>query len=407
MGAEPPPLDVGSGREPDGVSANQTLRWLQHRWLEPGAWPIPGWYSKPQPRKVEGYEDYFARQLRARYTELEADFRSVFGNFAAGTFPREWLDEVTAERTVGMLHQAREALESETPDLVNVANLLDLVERYMIWLLPPHMVLAQIPLVRLRIAQLPSNERKLFTEQLDDASTSAETDPPSRVLAKLRPVFDAVTSLYNKHLLQSAIGSGLQIERLRALRLWGCLLLMIFLIASPIAMPSSGGPPEAGTFQVPVPVPVPAPAPLPPPFAAWIVALGIGILGAVGGFLSGLLQVRDSLVTLAEYQASMLKLQLRPVVGAIVALVLCIFLAWDIVPGVRVVNPGTYFFVAFASGFSERFFLKLLNVQPEDSAQKAATQRNATSESGTRLDQSRPLGAVAEGNGQQGSPVTK
>jgi hypothetical protein len=91
------------------------------------------------------------------------------------------------------------------------------------------------------------------------------------------------------------------------------------------------------------------------------------VLGAVGGFLSGLLQARSTRITLTEYLESMLKLQLRPLVGALVALILYTILSWQVLPGITIVNAGSYFLIAFLSGFSERYFLRLLKTQAEDS----------------------------------------
>jgi hypothetical protein len=61
----------------------------------------------------------------------------------------------------------------------------------------------------------------------------------------------------------------------------------------------------------------------------------------------------------------MLRLQLRPLVGALVALILYTMLSWQILPGINIANAGSYFLIAFLSGFSERYFLKLLKVDAE------------------------------------------
>jgi hypothetical protein len=88
-------------------------------------------------------------------------------------------------------------------------------------------------------------------------------------------------------------------------------------------------------------------------------------MGALGGFISGLLQVRNSRVSLKEFQESMLLFQLKPIVGALVSLVLYVLLSWGILPGVTIANTGSYILLAFLAGFSERYFLRLLELQPE------------------------------------------
>jgi hypothetical protein len=100
---------------------------------------------------------------------------------------------------------------------------------------------------------------------------------------------------------------------------------------------------------------------------AWLI--GVAVVGALGGFLSGLIQVRSSQITLGEYQESMLKLWLRPLVGALVPLVVFILLSWQIVPGVKVDNPGSQILFAFLAGFSERYFLTLLRLDSTDGKQ--------------------------------------
>jgi hypothetical protein len=87
------------------------------------------------------------------------------------------------------------------------------------------------------------------------------------------------------------------------------------------------------------------------------------LMGAIGGFLSGLLQARSTQVTLAEYLENMLKLQLRPLVGALVALILYVLLSWQVLPGISMESAGSYFIIAFLSGFSERYFLRLLDIE--------------------------------------------
>lgn len=100
-------------------------------------------------------------------------------------------------------------------------------------------------------------------------------------------------------------------------------------------------------------------------------AVAMMILGAVGGFLSGLLQARSTRVTLSEYLESMLRLQLRPLVGALVALILYTILSWQVLPGITIVNPGSYFLIAFLSRFSERYFLRLLKTETENSNEES------------------------------------
>ena len=55
---------------------------------------------------------------------------------------------------------------------------------------------------------------------------------------------------------------------------------------------------------------------------------------------------------------------------AITALILLVMLSWNILSGILNSNPGSYVLAAFISGFSERYFLNLLKIEPENEAQK-------------------------------------
>jgi hypothetical protein len=100
-------------------------------------------------------------------------------------------------------------------------------------------------------------------------------------------------------------------------------------------------------------------------YTTWFNALGVLVAGMMGGFLSGLLYSRSSRVTLADYQETMLKLALRPMVGGIIALALVVMLSWNLIPAIDPKNAGVFLLAAFLSGFSERYFLKLLDIQED------------------------------------------
>jgi len=90
-------------------------------------------------------------------------------------------------------------------------------------------------------------------------------------------------------------------------------------------------------------------------------ALGLSIVGAVGGIVSGMFSVRNSTTTLLEYRTSLKRMALKPMVGAVAALTLYFFLGADVISGVAITTPGTYVVAAFLAGFSERYFLRFLD----------------------------------------------
>jgi len=94
---------------------------------------------------------------------------------------------------------------------------------------------------------------------------------------------------------------------------------------------------------------------------AWAVALGFCIIGGIGGFLSGLLQIRSTETNLELYEESVLLFQIRPVFGAFAALVAFMLLSWGVFESFINKGTGSYALIAFLSGFSERYFLQLLS----------------------------------------------
>lgn len=366
---------------PDGSSV--------HAWLRAETWPRPKWYRGAPARhsrfwsvgdaRLQRYEDFLEHQLHARYMELEGDFRTVYENF--GQDPTV-VDQATAARIVDLLHLSRNILEEESPDLLSASSTLDLVERYMVWMYPPHIAEARLTSMYLRVGQLPPQDRSAFTRELDllcDGTGKLRPNTESR----LRSVFDEVIGGYNRYMLQSQLGSGLQIRRLKILTWWGAVLLCVLLLASPLAVAPGQG------YAVRWPYVL---AGMPRELSwRWLGALTVTLFGALGGFLSALLQARNARVSLAEYQANMLRLQLKIWVGAIVSLLLYVLLAWKIVPGISIEVQGMYLLVGFISGFSERYFLKLLDLK-EDEAE----------ESGTRL-----TSAVADGGAHAAAAATQ
>ncbi len=269
-----------------------------------------------------------------------------------------YADMVTAERIVDILHSTRRMLEADMVDPLKASGALDLVKRYMVWLYPPHVAVARANGVLVQLSSLHDSTegRKLLIEHLARLAKGEKENYSVRT----RSLLDEAIGIINKEILLEQISRGLQIKRLTALRTYGLVALALFLALSPLvanvsALALPGAPLLAGVNGTREAL-----------YAPWLSALGIAAIGALGGFLSALLQVRGSRVSLPEYLESELKAQLRPIVGALVALIVFVLLSWQIVPGIKIENSGSYVFFAFLSGFSERFFLRLLEVKSEE-----------------------------------------
>src|SRR5215207_1969722 len=146
----------------------------------------------------------------------------------------------------------------------------------------------------------------------------------------------------------------LQVTRLKSLLLYVGTAFVLLLLAVPYITISLGGGIEGW--------------PVVEFGQAWLTqivsAAAVSAVGAVGGIFSGLVSTRDSTTTLDEYRTSMLKLALKPLVGAVAALTVYLLLSWQVLTGVQVTNGGTFLLVGFLAGFSERYFLRLLRTDP-------------------------------------------
>jgi hypothetical protein len=269
---------------------------------------------------------------------------------------------VTAERINDLLHSARIALEQESPNLLMVANALDQVERYMVWLYPPWVAKARINSILLQLEDLPIRGKSLLKNKLTELSQSDNKSD----FGELRSVMDDAIGTINDQLVQDQIGRGLQINRLKSLRLWGLIVLAVFLIFSPFVtniFEESGWPSQFLIDE-------------PNIFFVWVNALAVALMGASGGFISGLLQAQSSKITLTEFLENMIKLQLRPLVGALLSLIIFSLLSWDVLPGISIESVGSYFIIAFLSGFSERYFLRLFDFKAENELPKGGSEQS-------------------------------
>ena len=381
--AAPAPEEVAAGMpRASDADGEMTTDWSHEvqRWLQPEHWPQPAWSGVRLRRTgLHRYDSYVLHQCRVRYLELETDFRTVFGNWAYGMLGGEPVDVVTGQCCVGLLHSARRALEQPDPDMLSVAATLDLVERCMVWATPSYLLGARIPGLRRRIEQeVPADTCRSLEPLLSrlTLSTDGTAGRPSVPLHEMRSAIDEAIVVLNAAVTERQITSGLQLERLTILRDRGMMLLGALIALLPMFMP------VATTTMARLTVPfvlrfVPLAA-----SDAWLSGVAVAMFGASGGFLSGLLQARGATVTTAEYQDSVLRLELRPIVGATIAIVLFVLLSWGIVPGVAITSGGSYLLLAFLAGFSERYFLRLLELQPDeaqDAAERGMTESAPTS----------------------------
>jgi hypothetical protein len=177
-------------------------------------------------------------------------------------------------------------------------------------------------------------------------------------------ILSAIQEAYGRHVQERDVVGALQRARLKGLRRAAWLAFVVTLSLAPILLPTAA----SGVARAPL------------QFAygsmqwigwrevttsAYLSMLNVAVFGALGGFLSTLLQVQRSRVSITEYKEHKYAGQLRPFVGAIIAMIFFVLLMWGVVPGLAVTNAGGYYMIAFVSGFSERYFLRALKLEED------------------------------------------
>lgn len=272
---------------------------------------------------------------------------------------------------LNLLKAAKGILESQKlrkRQMLIASSLLYEVEECVVWITPPALAFAQIPALRSRVDRAESKEDKgKYELMLDECEKILEEHKENfngigrPKMEYYRSRIEEIIRFANAETLKEKINTGLQIERLRTLRYWGFALLSFLILIFPIINNPEGWIDFPKKYIIG-----------PQPFASWATAISLAIIGGIGGFLSGLLQVRGSKTDLGDYEISVLLFQLRPILGAFAALILVTLMSWKILEGVLVQSPGSYILVAFISGFSERYFINLLKLNSEELSPDAA-----------------------------------
>jgi hypothetical protein len=303
------------------------------------------------------YEDYFASQLRNRYMDIEGDFRTSLQDNRNPS-----LSEFIKELLI-LSKQILEKDKLEKTDLLSVSSLLDQADERMIWIMPKDVKISKIYTLKLVLEKSSLEIKRNFENLLNVCQKHLEAydEKPANASEDVcNANIEQIVKTINKNILAQRINKGLQIERLRSLRFWGIILLFFFILLFPLTSNFYVWPPydvmvewkgSAGFMST-----------YPKWMAgAWAVALGFCIIGGIGGFLSGLLQIRNTETNLELYEESVLLFQIRPVFGAFAALVAFMLLSWGVFESFINKGTGSYALIAFLSGFSERYFLQLLS----------------------------------------------
>jgi hypothetical protein len=328
------------------------------------------------------YEDYFASQLRSRYMDLEGRFRNaLLGN--KDTDISDFIKE--------LLILSKRILEQEKlgkMDLISTSSQLDRAEECIIWILPKDIKISKIHEISLDLDRFEPKIKDFYEKLLQGCQKyldepNSQNNSHDNCNANIEEIVRAI----NKDILEKRINTGLQIERLRSLRFWGLILLIFYVLMYPMLGMFDAYDPYTKvivflntTFAPGTPMGIYNDLKI--AIGGWAVALSFCVVGGIGGFLSGLLQVKNSETNLELYEEAVLLFQIRPIFGAFAGLVMFMLISLGSLSSVFSYSPGSMVLAAFLSGFSERYFLKLLKTEtePKDNDKDRGSQQPAAGE---------------------------
>jgi hypothetical protein len=314
-------------------------------WQSSDKWPQPKWLSQTRgqkPKEKSSYRDFYLNSLRSRYLDLEADFRTGYNNF----YNSKYMDLNTAQIVIGYLQAARKALEGQDGDIYDIVTMLNFADQGTVGLYPPHVAKAR--------AMSIGSDLKAQGSPWGDYLLGEAADP-NQTLGGLRSALERTKNALNEAAQSALISTGLQIERLKTTWMWALIVLAATLAFLPMIVSYDD------TFWAKTAI-----GKAPEFWRPWYVAFTMAIFGIGGAFFSSLIQVQTSTATLSDFQEKQKESQLKFAVGGIAALITFIFLSWDVLPGVQLKNAGSMLFFAFVVGFSERYFLRFLNIENQN-----------------------------------------
>jgi hypothetical protein len=248
------------------------------------------------------------------------------------------------------------------PAVIEASAYLNNADRFIIWLYPGTCLGPESEKVLARLERLrPAGWKRLRNEIMNCAECLSSANAAD--LERPKAVLDQAVAAINETVVENHISTKLQIKCLGHLIVWGlCLTVALFLASTVAVNPQdstnwmiTGS--EQEWFKY---------------FVRFVSTVVIGLCGSLGGFLSGLMDARRVKMTIESYQERMRLLAIKPVVGALVAVILFFLLSWKVVPAVSPANAGAYLMVAFLAGFSEKYFLRLLPLYAKDAKARSA-----------------------------------
>lgn len=343
----------------------QYKKWLYQRQID--ALTDKKDLEEPLKLKPGSYESEQLNVLTAEFYRIRQDFSDIIAE-------KQVLAQTgNAQSVLRFLQFAKNSLEKKDSNLSLLVMWLGFADVASVRMYTGGMIRVRADEVAFTLSQWSDPRPKAAAERIRKALDNSSDDSEETIRACL---IDGIQVLHQ--LERSAHQSDtLRLPGLKWVR-WAISLTLVGLIAvSPILL--NFPPPTGRNIVSGVPItgnatwPVNLISSFPLVFQVYLTVLGIAVLGATGGALSGLLTARRSRGQLRDARSERIKLTMKPIVGALVAVTLYLLLSWNALTGIAVVNGGTYLYIAVIAGFSERFFLRLLSANPEPEVRASGT----------------------------------
>ena len=305
-------------------------------------------------QRAYGRDIYQASQvnvLLGRFVRIRGDLLMA----APGVLDEDDRTKVTAAVVCSdLLREARDLLERRRVPLTVVTHQLSLADRALVSLYSDSVMRFRVQTLETELHEVdPESDEQL--SNLDQAKDGLRDGNRQQVETAVKDVLSHIGEMDERQL----IADDLQVSRLSKaigyVALGWFLLLLIVPFVSSVQRGAEGqiiwplvDLDSAGRLDL------------------FLGGLGLSLVGAVGGIVSGMFSVRDSATSLLDYRTSVKRMALKPLFGAVAALTLYFFLSANLISGVAVTSAGTYVVAAFLAGFSERYFLRIVDPEGKD-----------------------------------------
>jgi hypothetical protein len=304
-------------------------------------------------------------QFKPQYVDLLSELHGWF----ADKSNIELADPMAVRVSISLLQRCRQSLLESRCSMSNLATMLYEAEKSLVHFTPMHELAIRARRILSELDGLHTPEREELKVLLEPliSQTSLTSLSNSDTSLAFRSLIQTGLAAAHRHELARIIAGDLKVQWLKALLRWSFVVLGVLVLTSPltIAQTATASWSTESWIHSLISTRDDQSHALVTTIGTWLNSISMSGLGATGGLLSGILQIRKVRVVPFRYEQDRCLSQLRPAIGAVISMVLVIMLSWKVVPIVENGNEGACLLMAFLSGFSERYFLSLFKMGNE------------------------------------------